>query len=46
MMPTDSFVSEANGWANARATASLILWSCDVSHSTMNRAIIAVTKSA
>ena len=37
MMPTESLVNEEKGWAKARATASLILWSCEVSHRTMNK---------
>ena len=46
MIPTDSLVTDENGFLKARSTASLIRWSWDVSHNTMNNAIMAVTKSA
>ena len=46
MMPTESLVTEEKGLRKARSTASLIRWSCEVSHKTMNSAIIAVVKSA
>jgi len=46
MMPTDSLVMDAMGLRKARSTASLIFWSCEVSHRQRNKAIMAVTKSA
>jgi hypothetical protein len=44
--PVESLVSDENGFLNDRSTASLIFSSCEVSQSTRNNAIIAVTKSA